>query len=134
MSRGQRKEKNKRNEFRKKVMWCVDIAFVYLKWVSAMGCVSQTCQHLATRIDEHFGKDKTSHIYQNLTSFKDCVDKCSKDCFSVLDTTNTKHQLRIKGSLYKTKAISINHITFFQSSFSFVLFLFFVPNSFDFTV
>ena len=134
MSWGQRKEKNKRNELRKKVMWCIDIASVYLKWVSAMGCVSQISRHLATRIDEHFGKDKTSHIYQNLTSFKDCVDKCSKDCFSVLDTTNTKHQLRINKSLYKTKAISINHITFFQSSFSFVLFLFFVPDSFDFTV
>ena len=29
-------------------------------------------------------------------SSKDCLDKCSKDCFSVLDTANTKYQLRIK--------------------------------------
>ena len=64
--------------------------------------VSQTCQHLATRIDEHFGKDKKSHIYQHLMSSTDCLDKCSKDWFSVSDTANTKHQLRIKESHYIT--------------------------------
>ena len=51
--------------------------------------VGQTCRHLATRIDEHFGKDKKSHVYQDLMSSKDCLDKCSKGCFSVLDTANT---------------------------------------------
>ena len=56
--------------------------------------VGQTCRHLATRIDEHFGKDKKSHIYQDLMSSKDCLEKCSKDflkiySFSVLDTANT---------------------------------------------
>ena len=56
----------------------------------------------ATRIDKHFGKNKKSHIYQYLMSSKHCLDKCSKDCFSVLDTANTKHQLRIKESLYIT--------------------------------
>ena len=46
-----------------------------------------------TRIDEHFGKNKKS---------KDCLEKCSKNCFSVLDVANTKHQLRIKEPLYIT--------------------------------
>ena len=64
--------------------------------------VGQTWQHLATRIDEHFAKDTKSLIYQYLTSSKGCLDKCSKDWFSVLDTANTKHQLRIKESLYIT--------------------------------
>ena len=64
--------------------------------------VGQTFRHLATRIDENFGKDKKSHIYQHLMSSKDCSDKCSKDFFSVLGTANTKHQLRIKESLYIT--------------------------------
>ena len=50
----------------------------------------------------HFGKDKKSHTYQQLISSKDCLDKCSKGCFSFLDTANTKHQLRIKESLYIT--------------------------------
>ena len=61
--------------------------------------VGQTCRHFTTRIDEHFGRDKKSHIYQHLMSYTDRLDKCSKDCFSVFDTTNTKHQLRIKESL-----------------------------------
>ena len=64
--------------------------------------VGQTCKHLATRIDEHFGKDNKSHIYQPLMSSKDCLDKYFKDCFSILDTANIKHQLRIKESLYIT--------------------------------
>ena len=102
MSWGQRKEKNKRNELRKKVMWCIDIASVYLKWVSAMGCVSQISWHLATRIDEHFGKDKTSHIYQNLMSFKGCLDKCSRlfFCFRY-----HQHQASVKN-----KIIPIHHM------------------------
>ena len=60
-------------------------------------------------------------------SSKDCLDKSSKDCFSVLDIANTKYQLRIEESLYitwlepilnKQKAILIHQITFFISSFS----------------
>ena len=35
-------------------------------------------------------------------SSTDCLGKCSKDCISVLDTANTKHQLRTKESLYIT--------------------------------
>ena len=53
--------------------------------------VGQTHQHLTTRIDEHFGKDKKLHIYQNLLS-----NACSRDCFPILDTARTKHQLCIK--------------------------------------
>ena len=49
---------------------------------------------------EHFGKDKKSFIYQQLMAFNDFLDQFSKDCFSVLDAANTKHQLRIKESLY----------------------------------
>ena len=30
----------------------------------------------------------------------DCLNACSRDCFSILDTARTKHQLRIKESLF----------------------------------
>ena len=33
------KEQRKENELRKNVMWCTDIAFVYLKFTSAMWCI-----------------------------------------------------------------------------------------------
>ena len=62
--------------------------------------VGQTHRHLTTRIDEHFGKDKNSHIYQHLMSSSDCLNACSRDCFTILDTARTKHQLRIKESLF----------------------------------
>ena len=35
-------------------------------------------------------------------SSKDYLDKCSNNFFSVLDTVNTEHQLRIEESLYIT--------------------------------
>ena len=73
--------------------------------------VGQTCPHLATRIDEYFGKDKKSHIYQHLMLYKDYLDKCFKDCFSVLDTANTKHQLRIKETHFKYKQKQYQYIT-----------------------
>ena len=53
--------------------------------------VSQTCRHLTTRIDEHFRKDKKSHISTSYVIRR-----------FVLDTTNTQHQLRIKESLHIT--------------------------------
>ena len=62
--------------------------------------VDQTHRHLTTRINEHFSKDKKSHIYQQLMSSADCLNACSRDCFSFLDTATTKHQMRIKERLF----------------------------------
>ena len=105
---------------------------VVYKFVFNSSYVGQTCRHLATRIDEHFGKDKKSHLYQDLMLFKDCLDKCSKDCFSVADTANTKHQLRIKESLYITwlkpilnKQKQYQYITSLSFEVHFLLFFFF---------
>ena len=77
------------------------------KFVDKLACAScnasyvgQTHRHLTTRIDEHFGKDKKSHIYQHLMSSSDCLNACSRYSFTILDTARTKHQLRIKGSLF----------------------------------
>ena len=65
-------------------------------------------------------------------SSKDGLDKCSKDCFSVLDTANTKHQLRIKESLFITwlkpilnKQKQCQCITLLSFQVRFLLFLFF---------
>ena len=33
-------------------------------------------------------------------SSADCLNACSRDCFSILDTARTKHQSHIKGSLF----------------------------------
>ena len=42
--------------------------------------VGQTHQHLE------------SYIYQHLMSSADCLNACSRDCFSILDTARTKDQ------------------------------------------
>ena len=52
--------------------------------------VGQTHRHLITRINEQFGKNKKSHIYQQLMSSTDCLNGCSRDCFSILDTARKK--------------------------------------------
>ena len=63
--------------------------------------VGQTHWHLTPRIDEHFGKDKTSHIYQqHFMSSTDCLNGCSADSFSILDIARTKHQLHAKKYVY----------------------------------
>ena len=62
--------------------------------------VGQTHRHLITRIDEHFDKDKKSQIYQHLMSSTDCLNACSRDYFSILDSARTKHQLRMTESLF----------------------------------
>ena len=75
--------------------------FVY-KFVCAncnASYVGQMHRHLTTRIDEHFAKDKKLHIPQ-LMSSSDCLSACSRDCFTILDTVRTKHQLCIKESLF----------------------------------
>ena len=62
--------------------------------------VGQTHRHLTTRIDEHFGNDKKLHLYQHLMLSADYLNACSRDCFSILDTARTMHQLRLKESLF----------------------------------
>ena len=103
--------------------------------------INQICRHLANRIDEHFAKDKRPHIYQHLMSSKDCSDQYSKDCASVLDTANSKHQLRIKEYIYITwlkpilnKQKQCQCIASLSFKEHFLLFFFFVPDSFHFTV
>ena len=64
--------------------------------------VGQTHQHLTTRTDEHFGKDKDSHIYQHLMSSSDCLNVRSRDCLTMIYTEKTKHHLGIKESWFIT--------------------------------
>ena len=49
--------------------------------------VGQMHRHLTNRIDEHFGKDKKSHIYQHLMSSSDYLNVCLRNCFTILDTS-----------------------------------------------
>ena len=57
-------------------------------------------KYLPTRIKEHLTTDKKSHIYQHLSSNQNCFNCCTDDCFSILDYSSTKYQLKIKEALY----------------------------------
>ena len=41
-----------------------------------------------------------SCVYQQLMPSRDCLDKSSNKCSSVLDTANVKHKLEMKETLY----------------------------------
>ena len=78
-------------------VFSVQRLFINFFWASCNASyIGQTYRHLTTKIDEHFCKDKMSHIYQHLMSSAHCLNACSGNCFSILDTARTKHQLRIK--------------------------------------
>ena len=78
-------------------------SFVIYKFKCA-GCnscyIGETTRHLDARIDEHLRKDKKSAIYKHIHKNIGCFDNCKKTCFSVLDTANTKFQLKVKEGMY----------------------------------
>ena len=49
-----------------------------------------------TTIDEHMRTDKNSSIYKHLNENEDCFESFTFDFFSILDTTRTGYQLKIK--------------------------------------
>jgi len=62
--------------------------------------IGETTRHFSTRISEHLRKDKHSNVFKHLSEKEDCFDKSNKDCFSILDTANTKFQLKLKEGMY----------------------------------
>ena len=78
-------------------------SFVVYKFVCP-GCsasyVGETARHFSTRINEHLGKDKNSHVFKHLENSIACKENANFDSFVVLDTAPTKYQLRLKEGLY----------------------------------
>ena len=50
-------------------------------------------------INEHF-TGKRSHVYKHIHKNPACLEKSNKECFLILDQTNTDWQLQIKEGLY----------------------------------
>ena len=55
---------------------------------------------LSMGIREHLKSDKSSHVYKHLHESPQCKSLCSEDCFSILDTADTKYILKIKEALH----------------------------------
>ena len=62
--------------------------------------VGETSLHLSTRVREHLLTDKNSIICKHLRSSNKCKMACNENCFTILDSANTYHHLKIKEALH----------------------------------
>ena len=62
--------------------------------------VGETSRHLSTRVREHLLTDKNSNIFKHLRSSSKFKMACNEDCFTILDSANTYHHLKIKEALH----------------------------------
>ena len=63
------------------------------------------CKCSRTRLDkcrvrEHLHTDKNSNIFKHLRGSDKRRESCSDNCFTVIDTASTYHQLKIKEALH----------------------------------
>ena len=62
--------------------------------------IGETQRHFKTRVDEHLGKDKNSHIWKHLNNNPSCLQQCNRDCFSIIDSAPSSYRLKIKEALH----------------------------------
>ena len=75
---------------------------VVYKFICA-GCnasyIGYTTSYLTTRIDEHFNKSG-SHIHKHFEVSKACREKCSANCFKVIDKAPSEYSLMVKECIW----------------------------------
>ena len=62
--------------------------------------VGETKGHLNTRIEEHLGKDKKSHIYLHFHKNPKCQEKVNSNCFKIIDRASSCFRLQIKEAMH----------------------------------
>ena len=62
--------------------------------------VGETFRHISTRIREHLGRDRASHIFQHLQNSEESRRLSSESCFSILDRAHNRFQLILKGAAH----------------------------------
>ena len=67
---------------------------------TCVGCgsryVGETSRHLSTRIKEHLGSDKNSHIFKHLSKNPNCKNDASQNYFKIIDSDKSYIKLKIK--------------------------------------
>ena len=58
--------------------------------------IGETCCHFKTRIEDHIKKDNNSNIFKHLQSTATCFDSYNSLCFTIIDKTNSKFDLKLK--------------------------------------
>ena len=62
--------------------------------------VSETSRHFSTRVREHLLSDRSSNVFKHLQSSELCRASCTPDYFEILDSAATKHQVKLKESMF----------------------------------
>ena len=62
--------------------------------------IGETCPHFKTRIEEHIKNENKFHIFKHLHCTGTCFDAYISLCFKILDTANSKFDLKIKEALH----------------------------------
>ena len=62
--------------------------------------IGETKRYLSTRIEEHLGKNKKSHIYSHLQENPQCQEKVTSDCFEIIDRASSYFKLQIKEAMH----------------------------------
>ena len=79
---------------------CLRIVYKF----SCAGCnacyISETSQHLLTRVRDHRSRDRNSHIFQHLQQSQACRGLSNKNCFSIMDCAPNKLQLMLKEAMH----------------------------------
>ena len=58
--------------------------------------IGETQRHFKTRVAEHLGKDKCSHVYRHLLNNPSCLSKANEDSFTIIDTASSSYRLKVK--------------------------------------
>ena len=76
------------------------LQFYVVYQFTCAGCkacyIGETKCHLNTRIKEHSGKDKKSHIYSHLKENPQCQEKVKTDSFEIIDRASSYLRLQVK--------------------------------------
>ena len=77
-----------------------NVAYKFICAECNSGYVGETSRHLSTGVREHVTTDKNSNIFKHLMSSGKCKQACNDSCFTILDSANTYHHLKIKEALH----------------------------------
>ena len=67
---------------------------------SSSDYIGETYRYFKTRIEEHFKKDKKSHILKHLHSTTTCFDSYNSPSFKIIVKANSKFDSKIKEALH----------------------------------
>ena len=62
--------------------------------------IAETCRHFKNRIEDQIKKDSKPHVFKHLHFTPICFDSYNPFCFKIIDKTNSKFDLKVKGPLH----------------------------------